>query len=377
MRRFLIYIFIAVPFLFACKGIKTNTENQEGDTLFFRYAKNISVIKYRDYTLVRLADPWHEGKTLHTYVLYSGDQKADAGIQGATSVRIPLSRCLITTSVHCSLAQMLGREKVVRGVCDAAYISSPWAKKGLETKRIADCGNSMSPNIEQIIKLSPDAIFLSPMQNMGGYGKVENLNIPIIELADYMEVSALGRAEWVKLYGLLFGAEREADSLFAVTEKNYNRLKAAAASTKDRPSVIMDKVEGGIWYQPGGKSTIAELLKDAGMAYAYEKDQTSGSVQKSFESVMATNADARIWLLRYYKPGDKPLSLSELKAENEGYCQLKAYKEGRVYGCNTASSTFFEDTPFRPDLLLKDFVVIAHPELEASLGSAGYFQKLK
>ena len=49
--------------------------------------------------------------------------------------------------------------------------------------------------------------------------------------------------------------------------------------------------------------------------------------------------------------------------------------EGEIYGCNTATSTFYEDTPFHPDLLLRDFITIAHPEL--GLGDPQYFIKVK
>ena len=63
----------------------------------------------------------------------------------------------------------------------------------------------MSPDIEKVIDMHPDGILLSPYENSGGYGRIEKLNVPILECADYMETSALGRAEWVRFYGLLFG----------------------------------------------------------------------------------------------------------------------------------------------------------------------------
>ena len=71
----------------------------------------------------------------------------------------------------------------------------------------------MNPDMERIIDLHPDAILLSPFENSGGYGRIEKLDIPIIECADYMETSALGRAEWMRFYGLLFGVAPQADSL--------------------------------------------------------------------------------------------------------------------------------------------------------------------
>ena len=74
--------------------------------------------------------------------------------------------------------------------------------------RIVDCGNGMNPDIEKIIDLRPDAIMLSPFENSGGYGRVGKLGVPVIECADYMETSPLGRAEWLRFYGLLVGQEQ-------------------------------------------------------------------------------------------------------------------------------------------------------------------------
>ncbi len=234
----------------------------------------------------------------------------------------------------------------------------------------------MSPGVEKIIEVQPDAVFLSPMQNTGGYGKVENIGVPIVELADYMEPTALGRAEWVKFYAILLGCPELGNRLFAETERNYNLLKGKAAETKSRPMVIMDKTEGGIWYLPGGQSTIGQMLRDAGMKYVYANEKSPGSIQKSFETMLDSYGSSDLWLMRYFKPGDKPLTLHELAAENNGYTRFKAFRNRSVYGCNTASTAFFEETPFRPDLLLRDFIIIAHPEIKG-IGKLRYFTKLE
>lgn len=290
-------------------------------------------------------------------------------------VRIPLTHSLIATSVHCELLKMLGKEQCISGVCDLQYITSEWVKERNRSGKIADCGNSLTPNIEQVIQLSPDAIFLSPMQNSGGYGKIANIGIPIIELADYMEGTPLGRAEWVKFYGLLFGCEKKAEKMFEETEKQYAELKKKAGQATSHPLLLMDKVEGGAWFLPGGKSTMAQMISDANIRYAYSHDTSAGSIQKAKESVVETNAQADLWLMRYYKP-EGSLSLKELAEQDKSYELIKAYKQGNVYGCNTATSRFFEETPFRPDMLLRDFIIIAHPELKG-LGKAQYFSNLK
>ena len=143
----------------------------------------------------------------------------------------------------------------IGGVCDLKYIKLPAVHEACRRGAIADCGDGMESRYwRRIIDLHPDAIMLSPFENSGGYGRVEKLNIPIIECADYMETSALGRAEWMRFYGLLFGEAQKADSLFAEVEKNYNELKALVAPLSSAPSVISELKNGSAWYVPEGKA---------------------------------------------------------------------------------------------------------------------------
>lgn len=375
MERIIYLISIIVPFFIAScnrqSSVRTNDEG--GDTLHLEYAKNIIIVKYTTHYDVTMLNPWKKGKILHRYRLAVAKDAPQA--DDMTTLKVPLENCLISTSVHCELAKMLGKEHCVGGICDLQYMNSPWIKKRCSENKTQDCGSSMAPNIEKIITLSPDAIFLSPMNNTGGYGKVESIGIPIIELADYMEPTALGRAEWIKFYGILLGAEKQAKKIFDTTEKQYKRLTEIAAKSANRPTVLMDKIENGVWYVPGGKSTMAQELKDAGMKYAYSTNDEAGSLQLSPEKILDNNADADIWVMRYYKADKTPLTLDELEKENTVYPMIKALKEKNVYGCNTAASTFFEDIPFRPDLLLRDFIIIANPD-KKELGKTKYFKKL-
>ncbi len=382
IRKTLVLIHIlVVPFLVASCGHKRPAgEDKGGDTLLFRYARNITVVKYpHGRYKVDMADPWNAGKTLRSYILQDKRETEAATARqssaNATVVAIPLSRCVVATSVHSELFRTLGRENAVAGVCDASYVKSPWLQRRLRANLTADCGNSMSPNVEKIVDLQPDALFLSPMQNSGGYGKAEHAGAPVVELADYMEPTALGRAEWIRFYALLLGCPELGDSLFAETERNYNSLKYKAAQAKSKPTVIMDKTEGGIWYLPGGQSTIGQMLRDAGMAYAFAGEKSSGSIQRQFEAMLDSYGSSDLWLMRYFKPGNTPLTLRELASENQGYSRFKAFRNRAVYGCNTATTSFFEETPFRPDMLLRDFIIIAHPGIKG-LGEARYFTRL-
>ena len=220
----------------------------------------------------------------------------------------------------------------------------------------------------------PDAILLSPYQDGNGYGRIGKLGAPIVECADYLETSALGRAEWMRFYGRLFGVGQRADSLFAVVEDNYRRLKQRALLSSTSLSVLSDTKYGPVWYVSGGGSPMGRLYADAGGRYVFADEPTSGALPLSFESVLDRAGNADVWLIKYNR--DHDLTYAGLRAEYAGYAEFKAFKQHNIYGCNAARVNFFEETPFHPDWLLSDLIQIFHPEVQ-DLGGLRYFCKLK
>ena len=237
----------------------------------------------------------------------------------------------------------------------------PEVQDGCRNGEIVDCGNGMNPDIEKIIDLRPDAIMLSPFENSGGYGRVGSLGVPVIECADYMETSPLGRAEWLRFYGLLVGQEQRGDSLFAQIEKEYLTVKNLAAQATSRPTVLSDLKYGSAWYIAGGQSTTGRLYADAGADYVFAELPNSGSVPMAFEVVFDKGEHADFWLIKYNQPQDK--TYKELQKDYSLYTRFKAFRERRIYGCNTYRIPFYEESPFHPEILLKDMVKIFHPEL--------------
>ena len=300
-------------------------------------------------------------------------EELPAHLPAGTVIRTPLSKSVVYSSVHCSLLNQLGAFSSIGGVCDLKYIKLPEIQEAYSQGSIADCGDGMHPDMEKIIDLHPDAILLSPFENSGGYGRVEKLNIPLIECADYMETSALGRAEWMRFYGLLFGVSSQADSLFAEVDSCYQHLKMRAMLSSVSLSIVSELKSGSAWYVPGGRSTIGKLFRDACGRYAFAEDTHSGSIPLSFETVFDKAGDSDVWIVKYNSERD--MSYSDLQADYMGYTGFKAFKQRNIYGCNTAKVPFYEETPFRPDYLLADFIQILHPEI-GDLGGLRYFCKL-
>ena len=367
-----IQLLIIAVLLTACGGAKKKASQQaEGDAVAFKYATQISIEKFDGYTVATIKNPWKEGMVLHRYVMIPADQEVPNHIPSGTIVRTPLKRAVMFTTMHCAMLMEFGKQNCISGVADLKYIKIPWIQEQVAKGKISDVGDGMSPVIEKIIDEHPDALFLSPFENSGGYGKLEEINIPIIECADYMEASPLARAEWLRFYGMLFGCEERADMLFQSVDNSYLQLKALAAKAKTKPSVLVDKVTGSVWYVPGGKSTIGQMIKDANGQYAWADDEHSGSISLPFETVLERAGDADVWLFRY--SSDHDITYDELLSEHHGYNQINAFKQQTAYGCNVENSLFYEESPFHPERLLGDFIHILHPELEI-MYSMRYFK---
>ena len=400
------------------------------------------------YAEVNVANPWKAGTLLHRYILIPKGEEGDETVtrlalqrtsgMGCTTdtVRTPVERSAVFIAPHCQLMYELGCQQAIRGVCDLNYINIPDVRKRAASagnassgnassgnassgnassgnassgnassenassenassgnasaqNSIVDCGSSMAPDIERIIALKPEAILVSPFENSGGYGKLDKLHIPIIEAADYMESSPLGRAEWMKFYGTLFGKDKnisttvvgkalttvagkaseatlpascelKADSLFAKIEKEYLKLKAEAGKLPKGLSILTERKTGNVWYVPGGQSTIGILLKDANALYIFSDDKHSGSLPMSPEQILAKGSQVDVWAFKYF--GGAPLSQVQLLQEYDGYKALAAFSRGNIYQVDTSTVPYFELTSFHPELLLREFIILAHGE---------------
>ena len=380
------FLIIIIGVFTSCNHSQTRLEARGGDTVRFEYARHLKIVKHQGYSIATLTDPWKQGKILHTYALVpkgkAGDEICKAfssdNNQEVTIVRTPITRSVVFTTVHCALLYDLKAESAIKGVCDLQYISIPDIQQRAklpvsDAHHVADCGNSMSSNVEKIIDLKPEAIMVSPFENSGGYGKLDKLHIPLIEMADYMEESSLGRAEWMKFYGMLFGREKAADSLFNEVKSNYEQLMQKAQTAKQTRSVFTERMMGNVWYVPGGHSVIGGLLQDARARYVFANDTHSGSVALSFESVLDRAGKADVWLFKY---NEHPSTLQELLKENAGYGEFKAVKTHQVFACDCTHRPYYEEVSFHPDRLLSDVIQIVHPDI-AGFAPMHYYQRLK
>lgn len=324
------------------------------------YAKGFSIKHYKDYIQVDVNDPWDSTRLLQRYLLVDRAKDIPSDIPKGTVVRTPIRNIVVYTSVHAAIIDQLRESDKIIGVCEPRYIDVEAIQKGLKEGTIVDMGEATSPNVEKMIEKGVETVIVSPFQN-SSYGPVEKLGFPIIEGADYMESSPLGRTEWVRFYGLLFNKEQLADSIFHATEGRYKELSSLITDSINRPSVIAEKKFGSSWFVSGSESYTANLYKDAGANYIFKNLPGGGSTPLSFETVFDKGIHSDVWLIKYNQ--EKDMTYSELAAEYQPYSNFDAFKKRNIYGCNTGAVPFYEEFPLHPDYLLADLIWVFHPEL--------------
>ena len=190
----------------------------------------------------------------------------------------------------------------------------------------------------------------------------------------YQELDPLGQAEWIKFIGMFIGKEKEANEVFAGIEQRYNDLKAKASAAMTRPTVFSGEMHYGTWHAVGGKNYLAQIFRDAGADYVIQDEETAGE-NLEFEKMYALAANADYWRILNSFPGD--FSYEALKSSEPRNELFKAFKEKKVIYCNMKQQPYYEITPVQPDVLLKDFVAIFHPELVEADYQPTYYKLLK
>lgn len=363
MKKTIAIVFTAIAAILlacSCTGAGSGESGNFEQSAALEYARGFNITEHEGYSVVTIREPWDTLKVRRTYILVpKGEPIPDPAPKG-TVIRIPVEKAVVYTSVHSSAVEQLGCLSQICGVCEKQYMTSPAIRQAVNDETIADLGLSSSPDIEKIIDLEADVIIATPFEN-SGYGTAEKLNIPIVEIADYMENSPLGRTEWIKLIGLLFGAENTADSLFKATCGRYDELKELASGCNNKPTVLLERKYGATWGVPGADSYIATFHRDAGAKYIFDDVPGTNSVQMSFEAVFDKAVDADFWLLKH--TCSDSFSYDKLKKEYQPYANFEAFKKHSIFGCNTIDTPYYDDITLHPDLILKDFISIYHPDL--------------
>ena len=370
MKKSVFSLMIAAA-LCACNGRNARSQDAGDDgandslaTVEVKYATNFTV---RDSAGIRLVDVGHRDH----YALVRTDEATAP--EGYTKIRVPIGRTICMTSLQLSNFTVLGARDVVKGLTGTKNLFNKDILERVKDGRIVKIGMEGNFDTEMVLAANPDLILISPSKR-GGYDAIKETGILLVPHLGYQELDPLGQAEWIKFVGMLIGKEREANEVFAGIEERYTSLKQSAAEATTRPTVFSGEMHYGNWHAVGGRNYLAQIFRDAGADYVIRDEETSGE-DLEFERMYALAAKADYWRILNSFPG--VFSYEALKASEPRNELFEAYRQRKVIYCNMKQQAYYEIAPVEPDVLLKDFVAIFHPDLIEPDYEPKYYKLLK
>jgi len=375
MKR--IIVFILPLLVVACQerkqAVQQQTTVQSATTL--RYAEGFRV-SYQEggAKLVEVTYPYQGATEGYRYLLVPRGHEVPDHDPQTKVIQIPLQSIACTSTTHIPMLDYLGESSKLTGFTSTQYVSTASVRKRIDNGEVMELGMDKDVNLERLAMLKPDLLMgYSLSSDYAQFRKIEQLGVPVVINAEYLEKHPLGRAEWIKFVALFFDREKAADSIFSMIEKDYLDAAHQVAQVARHPTVLTGVVYSDAWIVPGGKNYAATLLKDAGYDYLWQDDASQGYLQLSFESVFERAHDADLWI------GVGSFNtLKEIEAADRRYTRFRPFKERQVYTSNarlgaTGGSEYLELGYLRPDIVLKDLIKIGHPELLE--GYVIYFHK--
>lgn len=377
MHLWRIIVFFIVCTLFACKSnndfqnkicSKTNLEKKE-----LKYAKHFEIFKSDSLVSVNVFNPWQFAKGKSFNYFFSLDNVVKQNF-----IKIPVQRVICLSTSHIGFITALNKQINIVGVSGTQLVYDSLTNKIIKQGKIVDVGYEQSLNYELILSLKPDVVIAYGVEskNVGYITKLEELGLPVVFVAEYLEETPLAKAEWLKFFGIIFNLEAKSDSLFSVIDSEYNNIKNNALQFSYKPTVFAGLPWKDSWYIAGGKSNLACLITDAGASYLWKDDTSKESFPLNLELVFNKVAKADFWINSGFSN-----SLKEIASIDSRLSLLNSYKLKNVYNNNAISNAFggndyWESGVVKPQIILKDLVKIFHPEVYPDY-KINYYKKLE
>ncbi|TDP59448.1 ABC transporter substrate-binding protein [Flavobacterium dankookense] len=342
-----------------------------------KYAKGFSIVNHNGYSIVTVKNPWPKATKTYTYILKEKNGIIPDSLKQNPIINVPINTIVVTSTTHIPSLEMLDVEDKLIGFPNLDYISSEKVRELIDANKVKELGNNQSLNTEILIDLQPDVII--------GYGidgnnpTLDNLQksgLKVMLNGDWNEETPLGKAEWIKFFGVLFGKQKKAEELFSKIEKDYLKTIEIAKLATKQPTILAGDMFEDKWYLPKGTSWGSLMLKQANANYLWQETTGTGSLSLSFETVFEKAKNADIWIT-----SGQFSTLKEMTDANSHYAQFDAFKNKNVYSFTRKKGKkggilYYELAPNRPDIVLKDLVKILHPELLVGY-EPFFFEKIK
>lgn len=340
---------------------KTAQHNEVSSNEFaggFSIGENSGIVK------LSVFNPWEKAQNVKVeYFLVPKEISVPDSLQNKNIIRTPIQRIICMSTSHLGFIEVLSENNSVVGISGANYVSNPQILQYVESGKVVDVGYGQNLNYEMILNQHPDVVMLYGVGSevTTHVKKLEELGIPVIMNAEYLEETPLGKVEWIKFVGALYQKENEAQQFFTQIKEDYLSLKEKVKDKQNKPKVLVGSPYKDSWWIPGGDSYLANMIKDAGGDYIGKDNDSHESYVISFENALTYGNEVDVWINMGLLSSRKDIIATDQRFKNFG-----VLKSGRLFNNNNKMSEnggndFWESGTVYPNLILRDLISVFYP----------------
>ncbi|MDM8245746.1 ABC transporter substrate-binding protein [Collinsella tanakaei] len=242
---------------------------------------------------------------------------------------------LVSSSIACLIDELdaidsVATTSIKQDNCPVAGLAAAY-----ETGEVRYGGSYDAPDFELIADTGCTLAIENTMinHNPNAKQKLQDLGITVLTEQSSRESEALGRLEWIKLFGALFNKEAEADAFFAQAAQRVEDVAANEPTGKTVAFFYINSNGAAVTRRSG--DYVAQMIELAGGTYLFsdlmgEDDTSSSTVTLEMEEFFATARDVDVII--YNSTIDASVSsLSELFSKNQLLKQFSAVQTGNVW----------------------------------------------
>ena len=326
-------------------------------------ASNLIIGEVEGHCLVTVPVPYYGASAPVRYLLIPKGEATAKDIPDVVAVEVPLERVVIGTTSAVACLDVLGALDRLIGLAGGKYVYTDSLRELNLPEVASDGGMSRSLDRERLISLSPEGFitYLYGEEERRDVDFLVRSGVPVIFMAEYLEESPLGRAEWIKFIGLLMGKGQEAETFFDGVASRYRELESRGALEQDRPVIMSGAPFGGTWYVPKGDSWPSILFRAAGGVSMWNDLEGTGTAPMDLEAVLDRAVSADLWV-----NCGTWRSLDDGRSSGVPVEAIPPFKAGRIYNNDSrinehGGNDYYQLGVIRPDLILSDLLSIIHP----------------
>jgi len=280
-------------------------------------------------------------------------------------VTVPITSVFAFSTTNLPLLVDLDRVDVLTGVAQFDAVASREVRARIQNGTIVEFARvGLVIDVERVVSVKP-SLLLAGSTSGSTLAVIRSAGVPVAANAEWLESTALGRAEWLKYLAVFLNEEHKAQSVYSAMKSRYRSmsLRAAAGPESERPLVMTGRSTRGLFTIAGGRSYVAALIRDAGGRYAWADDASAGIASVDLEAQIQRAADADVWI-----NGGGWNNLTGMLEDEPRYAAFKAYRLGHVWVYERpvrpgSDNDYWSRSVTHPDLVLADLIKIFHPTL--------------